>query len=542
MIEKPITSLPLASLLLGILLATVVPTQAQESLVGIGSVYNGGGIQYAASPIGATITCTNTATGSSTITFAAPGAFAGATESDFIVHTTIDTVQPTDRASHGYVTSVTADLLTIKIRVSDLEDMTVPDLAVPGDTAFYFSVHRLDGLSNGISASSRHLIAAGTVHGNGTLESGFGLGGIAVSMSRWDTGRYFLHLGKTGAFIGDSHSHYVLILSSRSIALPDVAVSGGSWNANSDDAISFQIQGHDMQQAPASNNVVKANASFSFLVYRISSTDATGTPASNLLAATASVDGSTGDLVKGFASFPGSTVTSTRISTGRYRLTIKSTGAFAGVDANRYAPFVTPNETLHIDEIAKARVSITDADTLTVDITCDDVQHNDDPDGIDADASFFLSLYDTAPLLRHDLTIGKNASGAGAKGTNVFNKTGAAQTLVVPLKGTKRKSTFYRTANSGKAIDDLKLKSGRIPRMVDAQFTISAGTTRNITGQVKTGAVAATSLLPGDTTSVKASFRYRKSNKRSKTSILLTSLSGTQPANQDTNRAMLKPR
>ncbi len=345
---------------------------------------------------------------------------------------------------------MTADLLTVKV-VSDLEDTAVPDLAVPSNLGFMFAVRRSDVLTAGAPMASRLLVATGTVLGNGTLESGFAPNGVSLQTGRWDTGRYYLRLAKTGAFATDNYPHYILLLSSRSIALPDVSVSGGGYNAINDDFMDFHIQTHDVQQSPASNDAVKANAAFSFVVYRITAEDATGTPATTLLAAAASVEGTTGNLVKGVASFPGASLTSERISQGRYRLTIDAPGAFAGSDSTRFAPFVGLNESGQIGEIAKARELVTDPDTLIVDVTVDDVQHNGDPDGIDADGAFFLTLYDTAPKLQPDLQVSSKAFGAGAKGDGIINQPGAGQSVILPVKGTSRRSTYLRGKNTGSA-------------------------------------------------------------------------------------------
>jgi hypothetical protein len=542
MTEKPITFFPITALIAGVFLALGFPARAQESLVGLGKIYAAGAIESASSPIGATIACTLTATGLYTITFNSPGAFAGASESDFVVDTTIDFVQVIDRASHGYVSSVTADLLTVKVRVSDLEDTAIPDLAVASNLGFMFAVRRTDVLTAGSPMASRLLVATGTVLGNGTLESGFATNGVSLATGRWDVGRYTLRLSKTGAFATDGYSQYILLLSSRSIALPDVSISGGGWNAITDDYMEFQIQTHDIQQSPASNDAVKANAAFSFVVYRIGAEDATGAAATTLLAAAASVDGTTGNLVKGVASFPGATITSKRISQGRYRLTIDAPGAFTGSDSTRFAPFVGLNESGQIDEIAKARVLVTDPDTLLVDVTVDDVQHNGDPDGIDADGSFFLTLYDTAPKLQPDLKVGSKYSEAGARGAGVINQTGAGQSVILPVKGTSRRSAYFRSKNTGSATDGLKLKSGKISRFVDGRFYLTSDGNRNITATVKVGGLVEGQLLPGDVAVVKSTFRYRKTEKRPVARISLQSLSGYQPTSQDTNRITLRPK
>jgi hypothetical protein len=55
MIEKPIPFFPLSALVAGVFLALGFPARAQESLVGLGKIYQNGVIESAASPIGAVI-------------------------------------------------------------------------------------------------------------------------------------------------------------------------------------------------------------------------------------------------------------------------------------------------------------------------------------------------------------------------------------------------------------------------------------------------------------------------------------------------------
>lgn len=528
--------------LLALALSVTSVANGQESLISIGRVYQNGGFAGGVSPILAATNSSQNATGSYDITFESTGAFAGTTESDFIVEVTVESVNSGDRCATATIQSVTADLLTVRVKIADLENTTFADLAVAADANFTYLVRRIDGLTDGQAFDSRHLVAVGTVRSSGDLDSGFGIGGISILSGNGGPGSYFVRLTKPGGFAADSNGHYVLLLSPRNISVPDVGIRGGTFNATSNDFVDFYVKSDDVQQATATNDPVPTDTSFSFAIFNPVLFDTAGQTGSNLLKAVASVDGVSGNLVAGKTAYPGATMTASKTSVGRYDVFIDAPGAFAGVEDSSLAAFVNLNinSIATIDELAKTRVAVVDANRIRIDVSVDDVQHNNDEDGIPSDGSFFVSLYDAAPVLHHDLRVSKKSSGAGARGTGFFNGSGAGQSQTLRLKGKAPRSAFYRSSNSGDALDGLHLRSGKISSSVKANFFVTSGVRRNVTASAKTGATVESDLYPDESVSLQGTFRYRNLTKRPKAKVFLRSLSGYQPANQDTNQISLK--
>jgi len=529
-------------LAVSLLFLVATASNGQESLISIGRVYQNGGFGGGVSPISAATNSSRNALGSYDITFEAAGAFAGATESDFIAEVTLEYVNSDDRCANATVESVTADLLTVRVRIADLENTTFPDLAVAADANFTYLVRRIDELENGQDFTSRHLVAAGTVRSSGLLDSGFGVGGISILTGKGNPGGYFIRLSKPGGFAADSGGHYVLLLSPRNTSVPDVAIRGGTFNANSDDYVDFYVKSDDVQQATATNDPVPTDTSFAFAIFDPVNYDAAGETGSNLLKVVASVDGASGNLVSGKAAYPGATITASKTSVGRYDVFIDAPGAFAGVEDSSLAAFVnlSINSIGTIDELAKTRVAVVNANRIRIDVAIDDVQHNNDEDGIPSDGSFSVSVFDAAPVLHHDLRVGKQSSGSDARGGGIFNGSGAGQSLKLILPGKAKRSAYFHASNRGDSVDSLRLRSGKLPSTVKTNFFLTSAGGGNITATVRSGGTVVEGLLPGESVSVQASIRYRKLSKRPKAKVGLSSLSGYQPANVDTNLVLLK--
>jgi hypothetical protein len=522
------------------LIMTATSAWAQESVIAIGKVNAIGSLANSASPIGATIGCSRTTTGGYLVTVTSAGAFAGASESDFMVETSMEDIYANDQNSAAAIQSVTADVVTVRVRTFDLEAMTPPDLAVAADDEFFFVIRRIDHLTSGQPLESRHLVAVGTVRSSGLLDTGFGVDGVQILTGRGTAGEYFIQLSKAGGFATDANAQYVLLLSPRGVSVPDISIRGSIYNAISDENALFYIRSEDVQAATAADDPVAADTSFSFAVFNASTQDTNGEGSSNLLKAVASVDGDSGNLLAGSTAYPGATISSVRTSPGRYDVFIDSPGSFAGVDDASLAAFVTLNNSNTIDDLAKTRVAVVDANRIRIDVSVDDVQHNNDEDGIPADGSFFVSVYDAAPVLRHDLRVGKQSTGSDARGAGIFNGSGAGQSLKLTLPGKAKRSAYFHASNRGSSVDSLRLKSGKIPSTVKVNFFLTSGGGGNVTATVRSGGTVATGLLPGDSVSVQASIRYRKLSKRPKAKVGLSSLSGYQPANVDTNLVLLK--
>ncbi len=530
--------------LLVILAAMFIPGDcfAQDSLIAVGEVTNSSFLVSSFSPIGGTVAVQSVATGSRNITVAATGAFTGASDSDFVIQLTDAVPAQSDSALSAEVISVTPDLLTVRVRSMDVEVADPADIAVAKDINFAFAIHRIDGFTNGAPLESPYLLAAGSVNLNGGLVSGFGVDGHTMMTGKTETGRYFINVIKAGALAADSSSEYFLFLSTTSNALPDVGIRGSVFHTLSDDFANFKVATDDLQGATPSNGVFAADAPFAFAVYRIAPAETADMPRSKLLAAAATVNGTSGSLVEAKAGFPGVTISSLRVSEGFYRIFFDAPGAFAGVDASRYVPLVSMTSSTTIDEIVKAKTIVVNDNRMRVDVTVDDVQHNGDADGIPSDGSFFLTLYDTDPDMAHDLSLAPKKTGAGARGSGIISASGAGQTLNLALKGKKPKPVYYQVRQSGQSIDSLRLRTVGMSAKLLAQFYITSGTRRNVTAMAKTGAIVESGVLPGSSVGLQASVRYKSAKKRRNALFALRSISGYSPTSFDTTFVKTKPK
>lgn len=514
---------------------------AQDTIVAFGKIISGGTLAASTSPTGVIAGSISNATGSYNLSLFKTGAFTGTTAGDYVVETSISSVNHGDSICNASVVSISNDILTIRIRIMDLEDSAFPALAAAVDSDIMFVVRRIDGIASGTAIGSRHLVAAGNVRSSGDLDSGFGVDGVSVQTGRGGVGEYSVLLSKTGAFATDSHNDYVMIVSPRNVGTPDVAVRGGSYYLISDDTATFYVRSDDVQSATPSNTPVAADTAFAFAIYRMGSQDAAGSPSSNLIAAIASVDGATGTLEAGRAAFPGAVVSSTRSSEGRYDIFIDAPGAFAGKDPAQYVSLVTLNSIGQIDKLAKTRVAIENAGRLRIDVNVDDVEHDTSDVGTPDDMSFFVTVYDAAPLLSHDLRVGPKSSGAKAKGGGIFNSSGAGQSIKLAMPGVAKRRAFYRSVNSGPSVDSLRLKTGKISRSLKATFLLTSPLRSNVTAAAKSGGLVTEGLRPGDSVGLQATIRYRKLSTRPKSSILLRTISALQPSRQDTTKVFLQP-
>lgn len=515
---------------------------AQESLVALGKVSSAGTLQASSNTLGGVVASSRIAAGNFTVTVTSAGAFAGATISDFLVSTGIESASSSDRSSNAGIVSVTDDLLTVRVRIADVESTANLNAAVAADANFFFAIRRIDPLAAEFTDDSRHLLAVGTVSSGGSLLSGFGVGGITLSSLRANTGDYFVTLTKAGAFALDAAHDYLVFLSLIGSGAEDEAIRGAVSSVSSDDSVAFNLHVDDVQDPGGADLATPANRNFGFAIYRLNSIDLTGSPASQLFAAHASVNGTTGDLVFGQSVFPGGSVSSSRLSTGRYQIDFVSPGAFVGVAPSRFVPFVSLNATSLIDEIAQAQSSVLDANTLRVLVAVNDVQASGVAAGVADDEEFFLSLIDTAPVILHDLSLSTRNAPATFKGAGIINLTGIGQTVRLRLVRTAAKRVFFHSENVGASIDDLRLRGQAFAGRLNTRFFDTTVGRRNITAQVKIGAVAVAGLRPGEAVSIESVIRYKKANVTPNLTARLRARSGSVPVRTDVNRVLVRAR
>lgn len=514
---------------------------AQESLVALGNVNSSGGLDVSENTVGGVVASSRLGEGDFEVTVTAAGAFTGAAVADFHLLATIESSNPGDTAVNGIVTSVTNDVLTVNFTTGDVEDTTNPSGPEARDADLFFVIRRVNPLSAVAEGDSRYLMATGVVNSNGTIASAVGVDGVVVSTLRADTGDYFVTLTKVGDFTADSTVDYVILLTPFGSSESDIAIRGDVVTAASDDSISINVHTDDVQAAVASDSAVPGNTDFFFSAYRIDAAATAGVPASRLNALNASVD-DVGVLTFGQSTISGATVTSSRLSTGRYQVDITAANAFAGVNLDRFVPILTINSTSLIDEIAKASISSPDANTLRIDVFIDDVNDSGDANGFPLqDQSFFLSLYDTEAVIVHDLSLSRSSNPATLRGGGIINATGAGQTVRLPLVGTNARKVFYASENAGTVVDDLRLKSQGIPNSIDARFFRTTGTRTNVTAQARIGAAAALDVRPGDLVNFEGVFRYKTLSNRPDRLTTLRSLGTGTPFRPDVTRVRLVP-
>jgi|GEM_PF-1962718 len=120
------------------LLAAVSGLRAQESTVALGIVRGNGTLESSANPVSGVVASVRNAAGNYTVTVTSAGAFAGSSPSDYLVHTTIQSILSGDITTNARVGSVTADVLTVQVRTGDVETTTNLYAVVETDSPFYF--------------------------------------------------------------------------------------------------------------------------------------------------------------------------------------------------------------------------------------------------------------------------------------------------------------------------------------------------------------------------------------------------------------------
>lgn len=515
--------------------------QARESLVALGNVRGSGVLDASANTVSGVVASSRTSAGAYTVTVTAAGAFAGSVPADFIVATTPESTASGDNLFTANVNSVTDDVVEIFVRGGDVESTSNSGFIVAEDHDFHFVLRRIDPLASGIAGDSRFLLATGVVSSTGTLLGGFGVGGVTVTSLRADTGDYFLTLTKTGAFAGDSSLDYILDLSPVDGSEADQTVRGAVSSIISDDAISINVHTDDVQASPGTDTQNPASSTFAFAIYGINNLDATGAPASRLVSALASVSNA-GNLVFGKSGIPGGVVSASRTSEGIYQVELVAADAFAGKTSNDFAAIVhTANSNL-IDELAKAVISIVDANTLSVAVFTDDMQTNGDANGDPADSAFSLTLLDLAPAIFPDLTLGRTAIPATFRGAGIINNTGGGQGIRLPLSGTASKRAFFSISNAGDSVDGLRMKGLATAGPLGTRFFHLDSTRRNVTAQVKIGAVVDSEVRPDESVKLESVIRYRRLERTPAVTMRVRAISQLAPANVDLGRVFVQRR
>lgn len=518
------------------------PLVAQESLVAIGNVNTSGGLDVEANTVGGVVASSRPNTGEYLVTVTATDAFVGASPADFLIETTIEASSSGDDISNGAVISVTDDVLTVRVRVADVEDSGSVSAAVAVNASFFFVIRRVDPLATVSEGDTRFLLSAGRMASSGSLVSSFALNGLISSSVRVNTGEYVLTLSKANAFVGDSTLDYVVLLTPIGGDGDDKTVRGDVTNISSDDSASFVFCVDDVQSAVPANAAVPANRAFAYAIYRLDGIDLTGAPASTLNAALVSV-AQNGTLVFGQSSIPGATISSAHLDTGRYQVDIVAPGQFSPSDADRFAPIASIRSADLIDEIIKTTVSVPDVNTLRLAVAVDDVQDSGSPAGVNfSNASFTLSLVDTDPEIFHDLTISTRKAAATYRGGGIINKTGAGQTVRLNLDGTRLGRVYFKSKNVGHASDVLRVRGQAIFGRLNSHFFNTTAGRRNVTAQVKIGSAMSDDVRPGEVERFEGRIRYKNAGSSPNVVSKFSTIPRSGPLKTDLVRVLVKPR
>jgi hypothetical protein len=518
-------------------IASLTSAKADDSVVALGAVDAAGALDNSANSVAGVVASSRTGIGDFELTVTAPGAFAGSVVDDFTVEATARALFSDDNLAYGRVTAVTNDVLTVTVRTSDPEDTTDPDLAEAQDSAFYFLIRQVPAGNTAMDGESRFLMGVGSVSSGGVLNSGFGVDGVTVASSNTSIGEYSINLTKTGGFVGDSIDDYVLILCpSGGTVIEDEVARGGASTAASDDTVLFEVFTDDVQQAVAGFLAVPANEPFTFAIYRLTGSELSGESASRLVLAAAAVE-SNGVLDGGAIRFGAGTLTTSNPSTGLYVHDIVSPGAFAGVPASRFVAQAFARSSGLLDEVINAGVVIVDDNTLRVQVAITDAEEDGQGTGIFQSLDHVFVIYDTDPDFGPDLSIGTKKSFTTLKGRGVQNANGAGQGIKLSLTGTAERKFFLAAENAGHSLDGIRLKGIGTAGPLNTTFFRTTGGKTNVTAEVKTGAVVADDVLPGEIIRFEGRTAYKSATTRPTKTIKVRGLSELEPASIDLVKA-----
>jgi hypothetical protein len=518
-------------------IASLTSAKADDSVVALGAVDAAGALDNSANSVAGVVASSLSGTGDYEITVTSVGAFAGATNLDFTVETTVRGVSSDDNIASGTVTTVTDDVLTVRVRTSDVEDATNPAGPVAQNTSFFFLVRRIDVGTTSIDGDSRFLLGVGQVDGSGNLVGGFGVDGVTLTTSNLSSGEFSINLTKAGGFVGDSLDDYLIFLTANGgTGIDDEALRGGATGIVSDDTVLFEVYSDDVQQAVAGDVATPNDEPFQFAIYRLTGEESSGDSASRLVSAVASID-SAGNLVTGATRFGAGALSASRVSEGLFQLDIAVPGGFTGVSSDRFVVHAFANSGGAIDELIGAEVTVFNDDTLRVNLSSTDVEVDGEATGILNDQNLFIVIYDLDPDFGPDLSIGTKKTFTTLKGRGVQNSNGAGQGIKLNLTGTAERKFFLAAENAGHSLDGIRLKGIGTAGPLNTTFFRKTGGKTNVTAAVKIGGVVADDVLPGEIIRFEGRTAYKSATSRPTKTIKVRGLSGFEPASIDLVKA-----
>lgn len=492
---------------------------AQENVVALGRVDATGALTSSSNTVGGIVASARNATGSYTVTVTAVGAFTGTDVNDFAGQATINSSGSGDSTVKVAVSAVTTDVITLEVTVDDVEDATNADLQVAVDAAFNFVLFRIPTTVTA-STTTSHLIASGKVGLTGLLQSSIGRDGIAVTSGLVAAGDFNIALTKPGRFLTDTMNDYVILLTLEGSGAEAYAIRGDVTDVTAGGQVVIKVRTDDVQAAVSASAGVPLSRGFYFSVFQ-TTTQPAGTVDTEALVAHARV-GTAGALLTNSNSFDGGVIASTQLGVGLYRVTVTSTGAFAGRTAAEFVAQATLNQNVSSDEGIAVEVIKVNDNTLQVDVSVNDLEVAGEAGGVLADAGFYLSILDTFSVsdrIRPDLLIGKRRALTKMTGDNVYGRNGRGQSIRLDLVKLKWSRYFFALENDGNVTDRVRIKeTGRVGKMKTKYFRLTGGRT-NITGQMTRAGYIEASLLPDAVVRYQGRVKYRSPRNRPKQSI-----------------------
>lgn len=525
---------------LGMVLALVAvsagTTRAQETLLALGRVTVGGALSSGTTTIGGTLSVSRPATGDYFIEVQSPGTFAGAFSNDFLIHATMNSLASNDELPVCSVDSLTDDVLTVRVRIADVEDSTDPDQPEERNGSFHFAIHRVGFGDTLVSGLSRYLCANGIVASDGSSASGLATGGETVVTSRLGAGHYQIVIQDPGAFATDNGGEYVLLLSPTGYPLSDELVRGSVSSTASDDEVVFEVFVDDVQDESNDDTVVPVDKTFHYTLYRMTLSDQ-DRPGSRLQLALGLVQGGTGSLSRGALSVPGGSISSAQNGTGVYSVFVEIPGYFAGRTTADFVPQVLVRRPFLSDEAASATGVLVDANTYRVDIATADVEESGGNLAVNGNESFSFLIHEAYFRDRSDLRVGRTPKLGSMKGNNRYHPGGAGQRIRV--RTARPEARFYfAVENDGTLTDNYNLRRKGSLRNLKARFLRLTGGRMNVTGKVMTSGYIQTDVAPQEAVRFLARTRMRNPDLRRAQARIQTNSLRT-PSSRDAVRALV---
>lgn len=520
---------------LSLLLTSAGLLQAQDNIVALGRVSAAGALVNGASSVGATITPVRNAAGDYTVTLTAAGAFSGTDANDFAIQAAIASSVSGDDTIKADISAVTANTVTIEVQIDDVENNPSGHLAAEAD--FFFTVFRIPATAVA-DATTPYLLASGKVDVLGSVVASLGRHGITASAVLNAVGEIEVTLTNPGGFVGDAVNDYVLALTLEGSGAAGYAIRGDVTNVVDDHTVVLTIRTDDVQAIVDAADGVAATRPFFFTVFRTTAMPL-GTSDTSALIASVRVDAA-GNLLSSGSAFDGGTITTARLATGDYRVTIQSTGAFAGRVAADIVAHATLNQSNSEDDGIMTEVVIASANTLHIDVAVTDVEASGEVEGLATDAGFYLTILDTVLEYQPDLRIGHGPAITQMKGDGLYNETGRGQGILLKLEMLKWSRYHFALEHDGNAVDDIRVTELRGGNKVRTKYFRLSGGRRNVTNQIGRSSLLETDVDPGQVIRYQGWVKYGSPKIRPRQSFRILARSVSDPTKVDAVRVTVR--